>query len=246
MTEILSKSKEYLKKTVLSKKLVVPIKQCVHYCGFRYGLGDYNPYETYITGLHEKKGDVEINERFLQFLKYYRPTHFGEALGVLLSKVYPLWQYPWASKFDPSYNAFDMEPSLIPDIITHFSKKGIPVKIIENEFAALKAAYHSIANEGYQPHKYGYAEVLCLKNGEKTSFILLDGNHRVGALSALGFKHVEALLYMRNVINRKDVKKWPGVKNGFYTEEDALKIFDVYFSGNHAYETTKVPASVIF
>jgi len=246
MTEILSKSKEYLKKIVLSKKLVVPIAQCAHYCGFRYGVEEYNPYETYITGLHMGKTGAEINEQFLHFLRYYRPSHFGEALGISLSKSYPLWQYPWAVKLDPSYNAFDMDPSLIPDIITHFSKKGIPFKIIEKEFAALEAAYHSIAKDGYRPDKYGYAEVLCLKNEERTSFILLDGNHRVSALSALGFKQVEAILYIRNIINRRDVKKWPGVKNGFYTTEDAVKIFDVYFLGNHSYETTKIPASIIF
>jgi len=238
--------KQRIKSRLLSKARVVEISKCVHYCGFRYGQNEYNPYETYIIGLHEGKNEEALKEQFIDFLRYYRPTSFGEALGVDLSKKYPLWQYPWSSFIDPGYNAYDMSPERIPDIITHFSAKGIPFKIIENEFSALKSAYQSISLNGYLPRKYGYAEVLVLKNKEANAYILLDGNHRASALSALGYKNMETRIFIGNIVDRSDVKNWPGVKSSFFTEDDALHIFDVYFEGNHHYRTTDTPAPVIY
>jgi len=242
--------------SVLKKKIsgflfkrvtIVQICKCVHFAGFRYGHNEYNPYETYIIELHNGIDEKERKEKFIQFLRYYRPNTFGEALGIKLSKDYALWQYPWEFKINPEFNGHDMNVHLIPDIITHFSSAGIPHNMVDQEFAALDAAYYSISHRGYLPEKFGYAELLQLHNDSNgtNAYILRDGNHRISALSALGYKEFSAHQHKRDLVYRSEVMKWNGVKQGYFTPEDALKIFDLYFTGNKSYKLTNIPAKLV-
>ena len=245
MTKVQS-IKNFIKTNFLSDIIDIKISSCVHFCGFRYGLKEYNPYETYIMELHQNKPESSIQEKFINFLQHYRPSSFGEALGISLNRNYPLWQDPWDEKIDLDYNAHSMEHDMIPDIITHFSPDGIPYRIIKQEFRALRNAYESIKAEGYQPKKYGYAEVLCLQGDTSCAYILLDGNHRVSALSALGKTDVTVRLYRKNVIHKKKARQWYGVRKGIYEFDDAIKIFDVYFNGNKGYKISDFPAPIIY
>jgi len=76
---------------LLCRTIEIPIRNCVHFCGFRYGHGDYNPYESYATRLHYGENLDAIRDQFIDFLQYYRPRDMGQALGISLSRNYPLW-----------------------------------------------------------------------------------------------------------------------------------------------------------
>ena len=233
---------------LLNNKIIeVPINQCVHFCAFRYGMNEYNPYETYIIDLYQGTPIHTARQRFIHFLQYYRPTHMGEALGIDLQKKYPLWTYPWdrirKSNFIEGKGWYD-NPNNLPDILTHFSKAGILSFRIDEEFMWLERALFTVRTNSYQPKKYGYVlATLLIKQNGQSSYLLLDGNHRVSAMSALGQKSV--MLQRRNNIQEKDSHQWPGVQKNIYSHADALLIFDAYFKGNKSYKTTSTPARII-
>lgn len=230
-------------------RLEIPINRCVHFCGFRYGPGFFNPYENYLRNLVD---GVEIRlarEQFIEFLRYYRPHHMAEALGIDLSKEYPLWIYPWryfSRRQFSAQRAWFESPNRCPDILTHFSQAGILAFRIEEEFVWLERALYSISREGYQPVRYGYAKVaqLVRSNGEKVC-LMLDGNHRLSALSALKHRTMIVQLGIGDIVKEENCEHWYGVKRGFYHVQDALKIFHAYFEGQHTYQRSKESARIL-
>ena len=229
----------------------ISIDRCVHYCGFRYGVGDYNPYESYLIDLQEQVPVSVARRGFIEFLSHYRPLHMGQALGSDgLSKEYPLWLYPW-QHFDPSsYNlrrGWCATPNSCPDIMTHFCESGILLLRVEEEFVWLERALNSIYENGYQPEQqndYISTRQFCRLDGE-SRYLLMDGNHRVSAMSALGFKAVTVHQKPTDIVYEKDSDSWYGVRHGFYSRDDALRIFHAYFEGNKNYRTTEKPAPII-
>lgn len=233
-----------------SRFMEVEIKQCVHYCGFRYGHGEYHPYETYVARLHRQEPLQQIREEFKQFLKFYRPHDMGQALGVNVSRKYPLWLYPWSSRLKywrtKEMAAWCASPDQVPDIITHFSAAGVPGRNIEMEYGWLHGAYEAISVEGYKPEKYGYPHAqLLLGDDNKIACLMLDGNHRVSTLSALGYESLVVRFHNSISIRIQDIDKWMGVKNRFYTKDDAVSIFNAYFSGNPDYYKSSTPAPIV-
>src|SRR5688572_26666666 len=104
-----------------SRKILVPINECVHYCAFRYGCGAFNPYENYAFALTRGEPVVEARERFVDFLRHYRPRTLGEALGLELTRDYGLWQFPWLKGVRASNgipHGWADDPDDFPDIIT--------------------------------------------------------------------------------------------------------------------------------
>jgi hypothetical protein len=233
------------------KKIEVSIDQCVHYCGFRYGSGHYNPYESYLIDLTNNVSVKVARKRFIEFLLYYRPKHMSEALGFIkLSKEYPLWLYPWQS-FHPSIfkpkRCWLDKPEDIPDILTHFCEQGILSYRIDQEFLWGEQALYSIAKKGYIPEKYDsfITTLQLLKEDGTSTYILLDGNHRVSAMSALGYKRIQVRQSYKSIVLEKNLSKWGSVIKKIYEVDDALLIFNAYFSNNFNYQTTNYPATII-
>ncbi len=225
----------------------VAIKSCIHYCGFKYGGEHYHPYETTIERFHrEPENAMAIKRQFIDFLKYYRPRSFNDAFDITLSKNYPLWTYPWHQHADHSQgNNWVSDPDDIVDIITHFCEKGIPSYKIDREFYWMTRALKQMAM-GYQPEQYSFIEALKFKRKDRTAaFLLLDGNHRVSALHALGETQVELLTRPAATVRENDVHKWPGVRNKAFTTGDALAIFNNYFDGKVCLRTSEIPAQLL-
>ncbi len=239
-------------RSVAAKARVVeaPISSCVHFCAFRYGQVQYNPYETYVVEVQRGMPIDAVRQRFIDFLRQYRPRNMGEALGVIgLPAAYPLWVYPWddvdLGQFGRKMGWCD-DPNEAPDILTHFSDRGILSFRIEQEFYWLGRALQAIRDEGYQPCKYGYVRALqlCRRDGD-TAYLLLDGNHRVSALSALGYQKVMLEYDSNAVVREQDCDGWRGVARGAYNKDDALRIFAAYFVGNEHYVTTADRAPIL-
>lgn len=228
----------------------ITIKQCVHYCGFRYGHGEYHPYETYVKRLHRRDPLYQVRGEFERFLRFYRPRDLGQALGLGLSRQYPLWLYPWCSRWKywrtRERAGWYASPDKIPDIITHFSEAGVPGWMIEKEYEWLHGAYESIASEGYKPEKYGYPHARVLSGyGGETAYLMLDGNHRISVLSALGYESVVVKYQQEKSVNIQNIDEWTGIKNGVYVKDDAANVFYIYFSGNPDYYKSSSPAAII-
>jgi hypothetical protein len=225
----------------------IPIHQCRHYCGFKYGCNSFNPYEQYIIGLHDNQSIDLLRKRFEDFLMYYRPQNFGEVFGIELSKHIPLWIYPWhnSSDFDINNGWLESVDDII-DIITHFSHQGIKRSQINQEYRWSEGAYNSIALLGYQPQTYDYIEVWEFKreNNEKV-FIVKEGNHRLSSLVALGHTEVLVKSYAIEQIKEQDCYNWKQVQLSNYTVEDALKIFNIYFAGVDDFKRAEKPTVIL-
>lgn len=224
---------------------VVPIARCVHYAGFRYGCGEYHPYESYLRGRVQGVPLSEVRERFVRFLQYYRPRHFGEALGIHLEREISLWTYPWQNF--TSGPAWLRRPEDCTDILTHFSESGVPWSRIREEFEWLERALTSIREHGYQPKRFGSPILVrkFVRVDGKAAYLVLDGNHRLSALSALGNKSVQVRFSFLETQYERSFRRWYQVNRGVYSEADALRVFRAYFDGNHCPETTNVPAPMI-
>lgn len=224
-------------------RVTVPIAQCVHYGGFRYGHMEDHPYETF-TQMCSKGDGKGAREWLIEFVSHYRPKHLGEALGLGLDREYPLWSYPWV-RADPSGSGWFDDPGSPPDIITFFSEAGILWFRIEEEFVWLERTLYSIREKGYVlSRSNGIVARKLLGSDGSEAFLILDGNHRLSALSALGQTTVELTFLPVSVIKESDVEKWPKVRRGQYTRSDAKRVFQAYFAGNMKWKTSS-PAKII-
>jgi hypothetical protein len=235
----------------------VSINQCVHYGGFRYGQRDYHPLETYLSDIQHQVPIAQARWKLIRFLLHYRPRHMGDALGLGgLSRHYPLWTYPWEVRSRHPNNAWWDAPDRCPDMLTQFCESGISSYRIDAEFLMGERILRSIATHGYRP---GYDPTSTCQTPSpppirtfelrkcdgRRAYLLLDGNHRVSALSALGETQVTVEQAATHMADEKDCEHWYGVKTGLYTREDVLRIFNAYFEGNRHYHTCDHPAPII-
>ncbi len=241
---------------VRTYRFEIPINACVHYSGFRFGHGDYNPIECYLRDVYHQRPIVQARRLFIQFLLHYRPRHMGEAIGVEgMTRCYPMWRYPWdVIDLRPPDEAWCESPQACPDILTHFSALGILSYRIDEEFLWGERVLHSIAAHGYKPNDFRRTSTAPFepirtfelrKCDGRSAYLLLDGNHRVGALSALGQTTVFVEQADTDVAYEADCEYWYGVRSGMYSKADALRVFNAYFEGNYRYRICDQPAHIM-
>ncbi len=224
----------------------VRIADCVHFCGFRYGHAELNPYENYIVGLAKGEPRAQLRQQFEQFLQTFRPKDLGEALGVATGASVPLWLLPWKSwRKLRQPRGWQDSPLDVVDIITHFSPQGIRRSQIEQEYGWLEGAWSNIRDHGYLPEKHSYISVFELQAPESSRYIVVDGNHRTSAAVATGLTRVKVRRGVFSVARRQNARFWPLVLSGHVSLADALAIFDAYFDGPRARPISAPPASII-
>lgn len=229
----------------LGRPETVPVADCVHFAGFHYGRQEVNPYENYVSVLVQGETVERARRQFVGLLQHYRPRHLGEALGVKLEREYPLWCYPW-SRRSPA-PAWRENPAELPDIITHYSPRGILRSRIDEEFGWLERCLESIREVGYKPAQFsGDPEARRLVSCDGgVRYVIHDGNHRLAVLGALGVKTVVVRQVPLMSVREGDLSRWPGVTGGRFTPKDARAIFRAYFEGRENARTTEEPAWVL-
>ncbi len=217
----------------------VPVASCVHFTGFRYGVRGPHPYEEYLRVVSDGGSRIMARDRFESFLSTYRPVNLGEALGVKTSRAIPLWCFPWipchpATGSPPGWTE---DPAGMPDIITHFSPTGIVRYRVDEEVFWLERAWWRMGSHGYHPQRHAPIRVQPLEatNGRK-AHLVLDGNHRLAALAALG--HGEVLVECVATIFEAKANAWEAVVSGACLEEDARAVFSAYLLSSGNRQTT--------
>lgn len=229
----------------LGRKVRVPISQCVHYGAFRYGRDEPHPYETYMRKLAQAGDRGGARAWFVEFLRHYRPRHFGEAIGAPLQQLHGLWHFPWVRRLPAGTGWYD-DPLNFPDIVTQFCEEGILWFRIEQEFFWLERALYSIRRFGYRPGRGpGITARKFVAADGSAAYLILDGNHRIGALAALGYESVELRYLPRSSVHERQAGRWPQVRAGRYSEQDARRVLRAYFDGNRRWRTTEKPASLL-
>jgi hypothetical protein len=227
------------------RRISVSIDRCVHYCAFRYGREEEHPYETYAR-LLVRDGDRGAARRwFVDFIRHYRPRDFGAALGLDLGARHGLWNFPW-DRARPGNEGWFSDPLSFDDIVTQYCEEGLLWFRIEQEFFWLERSIYSIRRNGYheKPHFGIFARRFIREDGEE-AFLILDGNHRLSALSAIGHRSVDLSYLPRGTVREADAPHWPKVLSGEYDERDARLIFRAYFSGNQRWRIASEPAPLL-
>jgi hypothetical protein len=106
----------------------------------------------------------------------------------------------------------------------------------KKEFQRLIGVYESIKANGYQSEITDMDPVngYFLKKGKNTRFVLLQGNHRVSALKALGYSNVDVIIRRGHpaVIDWDDLYKWTQDCGGIYPSSLIKTLFDALFDGS--------------
>lgn len=224
----------------------VPISSCIHFCGYRYGVDMPNPYEAYARGLAAGTPVERVRREFVDYILRYRPSGISAALGVSLAKDMPLWHLPWRNPStviaEPGWVT---DPDSVVDVMSFFSPAGVSRAALEREFSWHEDAFAAIRREGYQPRKYEHIRVREFCRGNDSVFLVLDGNHRLSVLSALGYRNVEVKQSLGTRVLRAEASSWPLVREGRIGIDDALAIFDAFFSGVSEPLQVDRPASIV-
>lgn len=104
----------------------------------------------------------------------------------------------------------------------------------ELEFKRLTSVNNNIVNDGYAPSKHGHLHGEFLIDGDNWVWVAIGGKHRFSVLSALEFEKIPVARLSRWAalfIRRNEVAYWPNVRNGLFTEEEALSVFDRIMKG---------------
>lgn len=226
----------------IARRAEVPIDRCYHYRAFRYGGFGSNPYEDYQVGLVRGQDVKVLRNAFADVILNCRPRTMGEAIGIDLPD-WPAWRFPWKRNPRRTIKAIEI-PENNPDVVCHHCDAGILASHINREFQWLEMSIQSIRERGYKPCSYGYIQCIELSNGHCSSFLVVDGNHRLAALHALGNRTAEIMIWP-SPVRREDVDRWPDVRNGVRPREQALRLFDRYFSETNRPLPTKNPARLI-
>lgn len=192
----------------------------------------------------------DTNDFSLSLNRYYdsfKPKNIYELYGLDCSKDskyidYEPWKIPmpWENisikeKTQLMRSTIDIENRRHADDISigfGFPWYG-PVKKEKLDIEAKRyiPVYRSIKQNGYKRNNkdYGDISVFILVNNEgEVRWWCIGGVHRLVCLVALGWKKIPARI--SGIIYRREVKAWPNVYNGTFSENIALGIFDSIFS----------------
>ncbi|KUM52403.1 hypothetical protein [Rheinheimera sp. EpRS3] len=199
--------------------------------------------------VQEKRNDfVYENTPLFHYYEKVRPTVFSELwalagktgdIGVL--SAMPLNKYvSWMPWFEPVdiieniTNGISEQPD-IPEWDSHAFgpvTKEAGLQEVERLYKLLV----KILNEGYNPEVNfdGYIRGYIMRRGSESKFSVTAGQHRLAILSVLNYKNVLIKFQpdMDRVVDVAEVETWPMVKNGMYSKQQALNIFNGIFDAD--------------
>ncbi|SFJ77535.1 Methyltransferase domain-containing protein [Halobacillus dabanensis] len=212
-----------------SPTVKVPLNKCVDWQGFTYTAQGWH-YLCETIKEYKKKPKIQYRNSILyKYYSLYQPKSMFECL--MCEDAYdplngdgPWVPLPWGmghrrvleegnQHYGPNTNTF-----------------------IRKEFKRLIYVYEKMKVEGYQPTQYhdGFIKGYFLKKGKDYRFLITGGQHRIAALSLLGYDSILARIPPRRkrIINLDDMMEWEQVVNGNYPPEVASHVFLMYFEAN--------------
>jgi len=198
-----------------------------------YGCNGWHPL---VESLKEYQMTPDIGWKESALFQYHTefcPKTIGDLVDALQNDCdIPLFVYPWGT--------FRIGAKWDKEVLTSRFCGPSSFELIESEFDAIVALYEKIRIEGYQPWKHGNGFIggvfLHAEDGQRR-FIVLQGNHRMAVLAALGMEKVAVRTYPGYLahVKESDIKNWVHVVNGRCDVDVARSIFRMYFdeSGDH-------------
>jgi hypothetical protein len=98
------------------------------------------------------------------------------------------------------------------------------------EFSRIINLYKSLTVHGYDKSK-GCVGVSVLKRGNDCIYLIGGGGyHRIAVMAAMEFDTVPAKFHRNSIIDVEDVSLWPNVRNGIWSEQQAIDYVDHLFT----------------
>lgn len=177
-----------------------------------------------VKSLNEGKESSSVPTTLLNYHQNFCPQTMEEAmLGIANGKL-PVFEYPWG-------NFSKRARIALKDVLKSRFCGPSDMSLVEAEWTQVLKLYRTIQSEGFAPWEYvgGAIEGTFLKNerGERV-FVVLQGNHRLSVLVALGYEKVSVRMEPRNhygELTWRDVRRMSRVDDHVL----ARRLFEAFF-----------------
>ena len=233
---------------------------------FKASYPDKDPFVKFVKEINEKKIENYEGSSLEKYYANFRPTTIYDLYPytkkIINSKIFKLKAkyinhiLPWDETFyKKTLNEIIDEVDLQKNIMRKCQENNLkfdstiyygnqnfgPVhnEMGKLEFERYKKVLNSINKIGYKPDYKNNPHISgqILKNKNSWMLLISDGVHRATVLIALEFKKYPiSLKVLPKIIDRNKVYSWPGVTRKYYTQEEALIIFDSIFESNNNFE----------
>ena len=209
----------------------VPMVVCVGFTGFPFRPDGWH-YLVELLRQYDRDQELCVEESVLRrFHDRFQPDSSSHLVLDHEPSVRfrtPLGILPWGS----FRKGFGLNGSLPKDWVRSRWRGPSPAEVVSDEFRRFTDVYESIKRRGYTPWRDGFAGGTFLRKltGE-FRYVVLQGNHRVAAMSHLGYRSVtmRAVRGRHVIIDEVDAPHWHYVRTGACTLEDAIAYFNAYF-----------------
>lgn len=215
----------------------VEMEKCRSLNGFSFGDEGWNHFTALLKELLVNPALDYKKSTLKKFYDRYQPKNRQEQFFGLSSPVNYLepldrgWTLlPWAETKNRSVNP-EKTPTMTSGGNPHYGPNS-------NEFGAnqarrLFATYTLIKEHGYLPEIFpdGYVQGYLLKDGSDYRFYVNEGQHRMAAIGLLGYSTIKVKFNpdFIPIVDINNIKNWPQVRRGLYSEELARRVFYYYF-----------------
>lgn len=221
----------------------VDIKTITSRVGFSYYEHGWHPFIETLKE-YEVNPDLKYQDSTLAKLyQNYRPNNVQEVLlDHLKNPLKPFCDWPPTNEFirsvwtlgKPGVRSFmNIQGKQLPSAGWIFYGPHDEV-YGESEYRRLISVYESIKNNGY---KAGLTDMdavngYFLKCGNDYRFVLLQGNHRISVLKALGYKDVDVVIRKGHpaIVDQAKLYRWTKKGGGIYPSSVVENLFDTLFN----------------
>lgn len=216
--------------------LEVDISKCRDLYGAGY-VDDFHPFAEVLRE-YQKNPELEYEDSILK--KYYdtfQPSNLEEGLFARNRNVVRLKRgwigYPWYWDKDKKMIFTDKINDTRPGGIHFFGPNT--EEFGQGELERLKDLYDNLKEHGYNPEMFsdGYISGYLMFKGDDYRFVVTEGQHRIGALVALGYDEILCKFTQKpqynQIVNLDEIKKWGQVENKVYSKNLATRVFWRFF-----------------
>jgi hypothetical protein len=222
--------------------------------GVPYGYDSPHPYVQALRTYLEQGDDAAAKEVLSFYWSAWRPGNAAEYLRLDPARADPLLKssppapviLPWThvaaidylrrQKWMEREDYRRLVDSGCPPVRCCGPK---PTWFIESRYKNLVDLCKSIRTDGYRDYiASAPVKAYCLIRGRSVRYVLINGQHRLSVLSALGHTTASVLVNSprswRPVpprVRADDVEAWPFVRERIMSAQDARRIFDIVFDG---------------
>lgn len=195
----------------------------------------------------QELGSEILRTRLSDFYRDWRPQSAASFLGLTDDEAPVLASHPpWASSWPWDPMDIAVRAELRREVVSRENYRAIGKKVsidsgwkfcgpvsdqkLNIELKRLEGLFQEVKVNGFQRHNGVDGDiaitVLCTPNGE-WRWHVLSGHHRFTVMSIMMKETITARVMQ--FVRRDEVKYWPGVVNGTFSMQSALKIFDRSF-----------------